>query len=70
MRKSPILAQLPFSQPDVILNELKDHATELGLGRATSAGGMAVLEALIAAVEASTSSAPTRTSSSDYSPDV
>jgi hypothetical protein len=49
--KSPLLAQLPFSQPEVIMNELKDHGIELGLGRGTTAGGSAVIEAIVAALE-------------------
>ena len=51
VRRSPLFAQLPFSQPEAIMNELKDHGVELGLGRGTAAGGSAVLEAIVAALE-------------------
>ncbi|KAF9516911.1 hypothetical protein BS47DRAFT_1390234 [Hydnum rufescens UP504] len=33
--------------PEVIMNELKDHGIELGLGRGTTAGGSAILEAIM-----------------------
>lgn len=52
-RVSPIIAQIPFSVPDAVMSTLKDQHSNLniGIGTASSSGGMAVLEALVAAIE-------------------
>jgi hypothetical protein len=52
-RVSPIIKQIPFSIPDVVMSALKDQHDSfgIGIGTATSSGGMAVLEALVAAIE-------------------
>lgn len=52
-RVSPIITQIPFSVPDVVMSVLKDQHNNLniGIGTAASSGGMAVLEALVAAME-------------------
>lgn len=52
-RASPIIAQIPFSDREAVMEHLREQYDSLaiGVGTAASAGGMAVLEALVAAVE-------------------
>lgn len=52
-RKSPIMAQTPFSPMEKTLDYLRQHYSDLniGIGAASSSGGMAVLEALVCALE-------------------
>jgi hypothetical protein len=53
MRRSPIIAQLPFSPLDKVLAYFQEHYSDMnvGIGTASSAGGMAVLEGLVCAIE-------------------
>lgn len=62
-RASPLIAQIPFTDAETVVAALKaQHGhLDIGLGTATSAGGMAVLEALVAAIEVR------RTDIGDYS---
>lgn len=65
-RASPIIAQIPFSDREVVMARLREQYNTLaiGVGTATSSGGMAVLEALVAAIEVNWRSPPQRPSSS------
>lgn len=52
-RASPIIAQIPFADREAVMEHLREQYDSLaiGVGTAASAGGMAVLEALVAAIE-------------------
>ena len=51
IRRSPILGTIPLSPPDHVMMYLKTHRPEVGIGRAACSGGMAVLDAIVAALE-------------------
>lgn len=51
IRRSPILGTIPLSPPDYVMMYIKTHRPEVGIGQAASSGGMAVLEAIVAALE-------------------
>ncbi|KAF8339659.1 uncharacterized protein EI90DRAFT_2266245 [Cantharellus anzutake] len=51
IHRSPILGTIPLCPPEHAFMYLKTHRAEVGIGRAACSGGMAVLDAIVAALE-------------------